>query len=154
MKRMHVHIAVEDIARSVEFYSTLFATEPSVIKPDYAKWMLEDPRVNIAISARGPMRGVDHLGIQTENKEELEEVYTRLSAANAPLRKDGEGVCCYARSDKGWVSDPVGVPWEVFHTLGESVTYAGGAESGEDESSEPESSARCVPKPEATGACC
>ncbi|PKP81321.1 MAG: glyoxalase/bleomycin resistance/dioxygenase family protein [Alphaproteobacteria bacterium HGW-Alphaproteobacteria-18] len=128
MKRLHVHIAVDDLSRSVAFYSTLFAAPPSVMKDDYAKWMLDDPRVNLAISARGAAPGVEHLGIQTETGEELAEVYERLSRADAPVLEEGATVCCYAKSEKSWVSDPAGVPWEVFHTVGESAVYGGGPE--------------------------
>ena len=128
MKRLHVHIAVEDLPRSVAFYSTLFAAQPTVLKEDYAKWMLEDPRVNLAISARGASPGVEHLGIQAETGEELAEVYDRLKAADAPVLEEGATVCCYAQSEKSWVNDPAGVPWEVFHTVGESAVYGGGPE--------------------------
>lgn len=128
MKRLHVHIAVDNLQRSVDFYSTLFAAGPTVLKDDYAKWMLDDPRVNLAISARGAMPGVEHLGIQTETGEELAEVYERLSRADAPVLEEGATVCCYAQSEKSWVNDPAGVPWEVFHTVGESAVYGGGPE--------------------------
>lgn len=128
MKRLHIHIAVDDLSRSVAFYSTLFATQPTVLKDDYAKWMLDDPRVNLAISARGAAAGVEHLGIQAESGEELAEVYARLKAADAPVLEEGATVCCYAKSEKSWVSDPAGVPWEVFHTVGESAVYGGGPE--------------------------
>lgn len=128
MKRLHVHIAVEDLQRSVDFYSTLFAAEPAVRKDDYAKWMLDDPRVNLAISARGAAAGVEHLGIQAETGEELAEVYERLKRADAPVLEEGATTCCYAKSEKSWVSDPAGVPWEVFHTVGESAVYGGGPE--------------------------
>ncbi len=128
MKRLHVHVAVDDLARSVGFYSTLFAAAPTVQKDDYAKWMLDDPRVNFAISARGAAPGVEHLGIQVEDKDELADVYDRLSRADAPVLEEGETVCCYARSEKSWVTDPAGVPWEVFHTTGDSAVYGGGAD--------------------------
>lgn len=128
MKRLHVHIAVDDLPRSVAFYSTLFATPPSVLKDDYAKWMLDDPRVNLAISARGAAVGIEHLGIQAETGEELAEVYARLKAADAPVLEEGATVCCYAQSEKSWVNDPSGVAWEVFHTVGESAVYGGGPE--------------------------
>ena len=131
MKRLHVHIAVDDLSRSVAFYSTLFAAPPSVLKDDYAKWMLDDPRVNLAISARGAETGVEHLGIQAETAEELAEVYARMKAADAPVLEEGATVCCYAQSEKSWVSDPAGVPWEVFHTVGESAVYGGGPEAAD-----------------------
>ena len=123
MKRFHVHIAVDDLARSITFYSGLFASPPTVQKPDYAKWMLEDPRVNFAISARGAKPGIEHLGIQVENQQELNEVYARLKTVEGPILAEGETACCYARSDKNWITDPVGVPWEAFLTVGENTTY-------------------------------
>ena len=131
MKRLHVHIAVDDLPRSVAFYSTLFAAQPTVLKDDYAKWMLEDPRVNLAISARGAAPGVEHLGIQAETGGELADVYARLKEADAPVLEEGATVCCYAQSEKSWVTDPAGVPWEVFHTVGESAVYGGGPEAAD-----------------------
>lgn len=129
MKRLHVHVGVADLDQSIRFYSTLFAAEPTVTKPDYAKWMLEDPRVNFAISTRPEGGGVRHLGIQVENEAELQEVYARLKQADAPTYEEGQTTCCYAKSEKTWVSDPQGVAWETFHTTGESTTYGGGVES-------------------------
>lgn len=126
MKRLHVHIAVEDLNQSVEFYSTLFATKPSVQKDDYAKWMLDDPRVNFAISQRCAGQGVEHLGIQVESPAELSDVYDRLSKAKGPVLEEGDTVCCYAKSEKSWIADPSGVSWEVFRTHGESTVYGGG----------------------------
>lgn len=126
MKRLHVHVAVEDLAQSVRFYSTLFATEPTVLKPDYAKWMLDDPRVNFAISARGHKAGVDHLGIQVESGDELAEVYERLKRADRPVLEEGSTTCCYAKSEKSWITDPQGIAWETFHTTGESTVYGHG----------------------------
>jgi catechol 2,3-dioxygenase-like lactoylglutathione lyase family enzyme len=127
MKRLHVHIAVDDLATSVRFYSTLFAAAPDVLKGDYAKWMLDDPRVNFAISARGARPGVEHLGIQVEDEAGLSEVYERLSRAEAPVLEEGTTTCCYAQSEKSWITDPAGVPWEVFRTFGESAVYGDGA---------------------------
>jgi catechol 2,3-dioxygenase-like lactoylglutathione lyase family enzyme len=127
MKRLHVHMSVDDLDRSIRFYSTLFASAPTVVKPDYAKWMLEDPRVNFAISARGRAAGVDHLGIQVENEDELAEVYDRLKRAEAPVLEVGATTCCYAESEKSWVIDPQGVAWETFHTTGESTVYGDGS---------------------------
>ena len=127
MKRLHVHVSVRDIEASIRFYSELFASEPSVRKSDYAKWMLEDPRVNFAISRRESQRGahpgVQHLGIQVEDRPELEEVYARLKRADAPVLEEGATTCCYAQSEKSWIDDPQGVPWEVFLTTGESTVY-------------------------------
>ncbi len=124
MKRLHVHMSVDNLAQSIRFYSTLFASAPTVVKPDYAKWMLEDPRVNFAISTHsGRAAGLDHLGIQVESGDELQEVYGRLKAADRPVLEEGNTTCCYAQSEKSWISDPAGVVWETFHTTGESTTY-------------------------------
>jgi hypothetical protein len=123
MKRLHVHVAVTDLDASIRFYSQLFSAEPTVRKTDYAKWMLEDPRVNFAISHRGARPGVQHLGIQVETRTELDEVYGRLNSAEAPVIEEGETVCCYAQSEKSWIDDPQGVPWETFLTTGESTEY-------------------------------
>jgi predicted enzyme related to lactoylglutathione lyase len=126
MKRMHVHVAVDDLKQSIGFYSSLFAAEPSVVKQDYAKWMLDDPRVNFAISARGRAPGLDHLGIQVENKDELNEVYARLRRAGGKVIEQGETSCCYAKSEKSWIDDPAGIAWETFLTFGESTDYGDG----------------------------
>src|SRR5246127_1148168 len=123
MKRMHVHVAVADLNQSIGFYSALFAAQPSIIKTDYAKWMLDDPRVNFAISTRGGQPGLDHLGIQVETRDELHEVYGRLQQASAPVLEEGMTTCCYARSEKSWIADPQGLPWETFLTTGESTVY-------------------------------
>jgi catechol 2,3-dioxygenase-like lactoylglutathione lyase family enzyme len=140
MKRMHVHVAVEDLTRSISFYSTLFGTKPTVLKPDYAKWMLDDPRVNFAISDRGRAAGVDHLGIQAERGEELAALAGRLKAAGETTRDQAATTCCYTVSDKAWVNDPSGLRWETFHTFGEA------AEFGQEEPT----ALAAVPKP----ACC
>jgi catechol 2,3-dioxygenase-like lactoylglutathione lyase family enzyme len=123
MKRLHVHVAVKDLDASIRFYSQLFAAEPAVRKSDYAKWMLEDPRVNFAISCRGGSPGVQHLGIQVENRAELKEVYGRLHRAEEPVIEEGETTCCYALSEKSWIGDPQGIQWETFLTTGESAIY-------------------------------
>ena len=123
MKRLHVHVSVADLAKSIQFYSTLFAAEPTVTKDDYAKWMLEDPRVNFAISKRGDEAGIRHLGIQVEDRAELSDVYSRLQRAEAPILEEGATTCCYAKSEKSWIADPQGVQWETFLTTGESTTY-------------------------------
>ncbi len=117
MKRFHVHTHVADLQQSIDFYSKMFAAEPARVEADYAKWMLEDPRVNFAISTRGGEPGVDHLGIQTDTKDELVELKARAQAAEMTLADEGETTCCYARSEKHWVTDPQGVAWEHFHTL-------------------------------------
>jgi catechol 2,3-dioxygenase-like lactoylglutathione lyase family enzyme len=124
MKRLHVHVSVADLDQSIRFYSTLFAAPPTVTKPDYAKWMLEDPRVNFAISTRaGAAPGIDHLGIQVEDGAELHEVYGRLKQAEGPVLEEGKTTCCYAQSEKSWIADPQGVSWETFLTTGESTVY-------------------------------
>ena len=123
MKRLHVHVAVENLESSIRFYSHLFAAAPTVVKADYAKWMLEDPRVNFAISARSEARGIQHLGIQVETRDELSEVYERLQRADGPVLEEGATTCCYARSEKSWIEDPQGVKWETFLTTGESTVY-------------------------------
>lgn len=123
MKRLHVHVSVNDLDASVRFYSQLFAANPTVRKSDYAKWMLEDPRVNFAISQREGRPGVQHLGIQVEDRGELAEVYERLRRAERPVIEEGETTCCYAHSEKSWIDDPQGVPWETFLTTGERTVY-------------------------------
>ena len=123
MKRLHVHVAVEDLKGSIGFYSALFGAEPTVTKPDYAKWMLDDPRVNFAISARGRRKGLDHLGIQVDSAEELGEVAARLTAADQSIFAQENANCCYAVGDKAWVTDPQGIAWESFHTLEDIPLY-------------------------------
>jgi len=127
MKRLHVHVAVDDLDASIGFYSTLFGAPPAVTKDDYAKWMLDDPRVNFAISDRARVAGVDHLGIQTDTAEELQDLAARLKSAGETTRDQDATTCCYARSDKAWVTDPSGLRWETFFTFGEAAHY------GEDE---------------------
>ncbi|RQP22821.1 ArsI/CadI family heavy metal resistance metalloenzyme [Piscinibacter terrae] len=124
MKRFHVHVHVEDLAQSVNFYSRLFAAEPTRLEGDYAKWMLDDPRINFAISTRGGKPGVDHLGFQTDNAEELDELKTRAQAADMAVFDSGATTCCYARSEKHWVTDPQGVAWEHFHTLADIPVFS------------------------------
>ncbi len=127
MKRFHVHLGVDDLAASIRFYSALFAAAPTVRKPDYAKWMLENPRVNFAISHGRGGAGIHHLGIQVEDADELTEVYGRLEAADAPVLEEGATTCCYAQSEKSWIADPQGLAWETFLTHGESTVYGGNA---------------------------
>lgn len=149
MKRLHVHVAVDDLAQSMGFYSTLFGAEPSVVKSDYAKWMLDDPRVNFAISSRGRAAGLDHLGIQAHESAELDEISGRLKAAGAETLDEAATTCCYAQSDKTWVTDPSGIRWETFHTFGESTVY------GDDLAADAAKTAEacCAPAPPKT-ACC
>jgi predicted lactoylglutathione lyase len=127
MKRFHVHVAVDDLKQSIGFYSALFAAEPSVTKTDYAKWMLDDPRVNFAISTRGRQPGLDHLGIQAESGDELKEIYAQLHKAGGDIVEQGQAACCYAKSKKSWIDDPAGISWEAFHTTGESTDYGDGS---------------------------
>lgn len=136
MKRFHVHVHVDDLAKSIGFYSKLFAAEPARVEADYAKWMLEDPRVNFAISTRGNKPGLDHLGFQVDDADELAELKGRAESADMALLDEGATTCCYARSEKHWVMDPQGIAWEHFHTLGNIPVF------NESE------------KPVAAGACC
>ena len=152
MKRLHVHIAVDDLDRSVGFYSTLFGAEPTVRKSDYAKWMLEDPKVNLAISQRDRSAGVDHLGIQVERDNDLREIAGRLKAAGESTLDQQATTCCYAQSNKAWVNDPSGVRWETFFTFGNATTY------GEDEPrvEDAKAAACCAPSapaPKAASGC-
>ncbi|TMH64326.1 MAG: glyoxalase/bleomycin resistance/dioxygenase family protein [Betaproteobacteria bacterium] len=123
MKRFHVHVAVPDLNDSIRFYSTMFGSEPTVVKPDYAKWMLDDPRVNFAISQRSSPSGINHLGLQVDSDDELEVLHARLRSAEAKVAEEKNVSCCYARSDKYWVTDPAGVAWESFHNLGSVEIY-------------------------------
>jgi catechol 2,3-dioxygenase-like lactoylglutathione lyase family enzyme len=152
MKRMHVHVGVDDLNRSIDFYSTLFAAEPSVVKTDYAKWMLDDPRVNFAISARGREPGLDHLGIQVEGQAELHDVYARLRAAGGTVIDQGQTNCCYAKSEKSWIDDPSGISWETFLTTGDSTDYGDG--SGERQASVAHEKSCCAPQVAAASAAC
>ena len=127
MKRFHVHVAVEDLTQSIGFYSALFAAEPSIVKSDYAKWMLDDPRVNFAISTRSRRPGLDHLGIQADSGAELQEIYARLHQAGGTVTEQGQTSCCYATSEKSWIDDPAGISWETFRTTGESTDYGDGS---------------------------
>ena len=144
MKRLHVHVAVNDLQHSIGFYSALFAAEPTVTKADYAKWMLNDPHVNFAISTRGRQAGLDHLGIQVENKDELKEIYERLHKAGGDVIEQGQTSCCYAKSEKSWIDDPAGISWETFLTSGESTDYGDG--SGEREARIAHTNACCAPQ--------
>jgi catechol 2,3-dioxygenase-like lactoylglutathione lyase family enzyme len=144
MKRLHVHVGVNDLAESIRFYSTLFAAEPAVVKDDYAKWMLDDPRVNFAISAGRDGNGVRHLGVQVETAGELGEVYGRLKAADRPVLDEGRTTCCYAKSEKSWIADPDGLVWETFLTDGEATVYGDSPALGTLADSLPETSC-CVP---------
>jgi hypothetical protein len=148
MKRLHIHISVDDIKANIPFYSALFEAAPSVIEADYAKWMLEEPKVNFAISSRGGKTGLDHLGIQVESDAELHEIHQRLSKAALPVIEQKGTACCYAESDKYWIKDPQGIPWEAFHSL-KSVPIFGETPSPVDA---PEASSCCTPS--FKGKCC
>lgn len=154
MKRFHVHLHVSDLAASLAFYSKLFAAEPARVEADYAKWMLTDPPVNFAISTRGAKPGLDHFGIQVDNADDLATLKAQAQAADMALLDEGETTCCYARSDKYWITDPQGVAWEQFHTLGNIPTFS-------DQNSQPEvpsAQSCCAPEaPESVakaGGCC
>lgn len=160
MKRFHVHVGVENLEKSIGFYSGLFGAEPTVLKPDYAKWMLEDPRVNFAISSDHHVaKGIEHLGIQVEDSAELAEVYGRLKSANGPVVEEGATTCCYAKSEKSWIADPDGVMWEAFLTNGEATVYGDNPPLGELVSANAAEGQCCTPamappEPKSATACC
>lgn len=152
MKRLHVHVGVDNLEESIKFYSALFDAEPTKTKEDYAKWMLDDPRVNFAVSTRSGAKGLNHLGIQVDDAHELETLRTQISSANISSHSEGETVCCYARSEKSWVEDPSGIAWEAYHTMDDAQIYsneplsavAPAETQGQHESLEPsEKSASC-----------
>ncbi len=138
MKRFHVHLHVDDLTQSLAFYSKLFAAEPVRLEADYAKWMLDDPRVNFAISTRGNKPGLDHLGFQVDDATELADLRARAESADMALLNEGATTCCYARSEKHWVTDPQGIAWEHFHTLGNIPVFNDAVQG-------PESAACCTP---------
>jgi catechol 2,3-dioxygenase-like lactoylglutathione lyase family enzyme len=156
MKRIHIHVGVENLDESIRFYSAIFDSKPVKIKPDYAKWMLEDPRVNFAISTRASKNGVDHLGIQVEENEELEELRGRIKNADLAVFDEGETVCCYASSEKSWVKDPGGIPWEAYRTMDDAQIFS--SKRAGDESAccpdRPVSETRCCEPSEKTAGCC
>ena len=160
MKRFHVHAHVADLQASIAFYSRMFAAEPTRIESDYAKWMLDDPRINFAISTRGDKPGIDHLGFQTDTDEELAELKARAQAADLTLLDEGETTCCYARSDKHWLTDPQGIAWEHFRTLADVPVFsekrAGPAAGGCCATSAPRGAPISIPVNAAAGekACC
>lgn len=146
MKNFHIHVGVKNLEESIRFYSTLFGQQPIKQKEDYAKWMLSDPKLNFAISTRSDEVGVNHLGIQVETPVELEEIKTRLTKADLRIYDEGETTCCYAKSDKTWVSDPSGVAWEAYQNMGDAEIYS--------EPKEESKGACCVPTPSAKKSCC
>ena len=141
MKRFHVHLHVDDLTKSIAFYSKLFASEPARVESDYAKWMLEDPRINFAISTRGTKPGVDHLGFQTDDATELAELKARAEAADMALFDEGDTTCCYAHSEKHWITDPQGLAWEHFHTLTNIPIFS----EREAQRNQPQPAACCAP---------
>ena len=146
MKRLHLHVSVPDLDQSIAFYSTLFGVGPTVTKADYAKWLIDDPRVNFAISQRDRAAGLEHVGVQVDSPAELAELAGRLKAAGAETFDQEATTCCYAKSDKSWVSDPAGLRWETFYTFGEAVTY------GEDLAEAPAPAPATPPAPAASSA--
>jgi len=168
MKRFHVHVAVDDLSKSIAFYSAVFGEEPAVVKTDYAKWMLEDPRVNFAISNRGQTPGINHLGFQAEDNAELEAIHANLQKADTAIQPEVGAHCCYAKSDKYWVTDPQGIAWETFHSLAtiplfgsaepeaaavEEASSCGGGQTSASSCCGP-AEAEVVPMPKVTGGCC
>lgn len=148
MKRLHLHVSVPELSPAIAFYSGLFDAPPAVVKDDYAKWMIEDPCVNLAISSRARSAGIDHVGIQVQSAQELSVLAARLKTAGSTTFDQEATTCCYAKSDKSWVTDPAGVRWESFFTHGEATTY------GEDEQIPSPASACCAPSPVVEAACC
>jgi len=147
MKRMHIHVAVDNIERSIMFYNALFGQEPAKVKSDYAKWMLDDPRVNFAISTHSGKQGVDHLGLQVDAAEELSAVRERLKQADMALFDEGETVCCYAQSDKSWVQDPAGIAWEAFQTMADAELFS-------EHKTDSTEAACCTPEIKSQPGCC
>ena len=154
MKRFHVHVHVEDLQASIAFYSKLFGAEPARVESDYAKWMIEDPRVNFAISTRGAKPGLDHLGFQADTEEELAEMKTRAQAADMALLDEGETTCCYARSDKYWITDPQGIAWEQFRTLGSIPVFNEGEAAPAGACCVPQAAAAPAPAAAEPATCC
>jgi catechol 2,3-dioxygenase-like lactoylglutathione lyase family enzyme len=154
VKRLHVHLTVSDLDQSIDFYAGLFGAQPTVIKPDYAKWMLDDPSVNFAVSTRAKTPGVDHLGVQVDSEEELHAVSARLAEAGRSLHEQKATTCCYARSDKAWVDDPQGVAWETFFTFGEATVYGEDRDVALTPAPDAKPSACCTPRASSRSACC
>jgi catechol 2,3-dioxygenase-like lactoylglutathione lyase family enzyme len=155
MKRFHLHVGVTDLDASIAFYTHLFGAEPTVVKTDYAKWMLEDPRINFAVSMReGANKGIEHVGLQVEDANELAQVYARMKAADRPVLEEGATTCCYAKSEKSWIADPDGVVWEAFLTSGGSTTYGGSPDLDQLANADAATGACCVPQTAAPTTCC
>ncbi|MDO9268680.1 MAG: ArsI/CadI family heavy metal resistance metalloenzyme [Methylobacter sp.] len=149
MKRLHIHLAVENLEQNIHFYSTLFGCGPTVQHDDYAKWMLDDPRVNFAISNRSAQLGLDHLGIQAEDDQELQAIKQRLDATQQPVETQEQAACCYMRSDKHWITDPQGIAWESFHSLSEVPMF-----NDKKAPSDGENPFACRPAGNADSSCC
>lgn len=145
MKRFHIHVGVKDLNHSIQFYSTLFGQQPSKVKKDYAKWMLDDPRINFAISTRVNADGVDHLGIQVDASSELAEITERLKKADLGVYGEGATTCCYAESEKAWVKDPAGIAWEAYHTMNDVEIFS---------EKKPVTTACCAPNASTSKSCC
>jgi catechol 2,3-dioxygenase-like lactoylglutathione lyase family enzyme len=154
MKRFHAHVRVDNLEASAHFYSILFGAEPAVLKADYAKWMLDDPRVNFAISAGAAAPGLDHLGLQVDADEDLAIIAGRLDAAGESVAKQENAACCYARGNKGWVSDPSGIAWETFHTFGENTVYGNDVAPLPAPSKSTAGESCCAPAPSSSSSCC
>ncbi len=155
MKRLHIHVGVDNLEQSIKFYSALFGAPPVKTKPDYAKWMVDEPHVNFAISTRSGETGVDHLGIQVDDEAELAELRDRLRAADMSVTGEGETVCCYARSDKSWVHDPAGLPWEAYRTMEDAEIFKTEKSTPEENSCcTPETTACCTPAADGKKSCC
>jgi catechol-2,3-dioxygenase len=148
MKRFHIHVGVKDLNNSIQFYSTLFGQRPTKVKEDYAKWMLDDPRINFAISTRSGKEGVDHLGMQVDEEHELAEISERLKKADLGVFDEGSTTCCYAESSKAWVKDPAGIAWEAYHTMADAETFNGKPKLG------PQAAACCPTKAPTKSSCC
>jgi len=146
MKRIHIHVGVNDLDESIRFYSALFGMSPAKTKPDYAKWMVEDPRINFAISTRAGRTGIDHLGLQVDEDSELEELRERFQNAELAVFDEGETVCCYARSDKSWVQDPSGLAWETYRTMDDAQFFS--------DSEASKAANCCAPETQGQAECC
>ena len=144
MKRFHIHIGVDNLDEAIRFYRGLFGAEPVKVKPDYAKWMLDDPRVNFAISTRAKKKGVDHLGIQVEEEGELNELRSRFEKAEMEVLEEGATTCCYARSEKSWVQDPAGIPWEAYQTMEDAQFFSENMDGTEGACCAPEAPAQFI----------
>jgi catechol 2,3-dioxygenase-like lactoylglutathione lyase family enzyme len=156
MKRMHIHVGVENLEQSIRFYNALFGAQPAKTKTDYAKWMLDDPCINFAISTRSGKTGVDHLGLQVGEDNELEALRDRLKSADMSIFDEGETVCCYARSDKSWVEDPSGIAWEAYKTMEDVQLFSSGSKTEETACCSPDTKGQpeCCEPSEKTAGCC